>query len=171
MRVLRHVPVDETLGDTQVRYETQLVPGEAFWASKLVEQSSNWGGAATWHGEQALWAPNVFPTHADDSRAWASEDADGGIEHVTVSFSYPVRATSVLIVETFNPGAVMRVDDLTDGRATALWSGTASPATSSRIMRLDLAQPRTIDTLRIVLDTRRVSGWNELDAIGLIAAE
>lgn len=168
---LSHLSVDETLGDTQVHYETELVPGQAFWASQLVEQSSNWGGAADWHGEQALWAPNVFPLHADDTRAWASEDPDGGIEYVTVTFSTPVHAKSVLIVETFNPGAVMRVDDLTDGGATALWSGTASPASSSRIMRLDLAQPRTIDTLRVVLDTRRVSGWNELDAIGLIAAE
>jgi hypothetical protein len=54
----------------------------------------------------------------------------------------------------------------------ALWSGEV-PAKSgvSRILRLDLAERRPIAALRVVLDTRRVAGWNEIDAIGIVPAD
>ena len=39
---------------------------------------------------------------------------------------------------------------------------------TSRILSLELAETRPLSHVRIVLDTSRTAGWNEIDAIGLV---
>jgi hypothetical protein len=63
----------------------------------------------------------------------------------------------------------VRIDDLSNPEAAvALWAGTASATPSSRVLSLELAQPRTISRVRVVLQTNRVAGWNQIDAVGLV---
>jgi hypothetical protein len=38
------------------------------------------------------------------------------------------------------------------------------------VAEVTLPAPRSISAVRLVLDTRRVAGWNEVDAIGLVPA-
>lgn len=140
------------------------------WASALVDHSSEYSTSRNAAGD-VLGPPDVFPLSGDRDGAWASAATDGGEEWVTVRFPTPVRAAAIVWLETFNPGAVSRVDDVSDGGATTLWSG-AMPAPSGPVSapELTLPTPRVISAVRVVLDTRRVAGWNELDAIGLIPA-
>jgi len=108
-----------------------------------------------------------WPAHGDVAGAWASADPDGGPEWITVGFGAAVDASAVVVLETHLPGAVARIDDVTDpAAATALWEGTTEARDGSRALRIDLPAPRRIGRLRVVLDTRRVEGWNEIDAIG-----
>jgi serine/threonine-protein kinase len=140
------------------------------WASGLRAASSEYDAASS-AARQILGPPDVYPAHGDDARAWASEDPDGGPEHVHVVFP-PVRARAVVIVESFHPGAVARVDDLSSPAApVVLWEGRAAPHGAARVLTVQLVEPRTITELRVVLDTTRVPGWNELDAIGLLPAQ
>ena len=86
-------------------------------------------------------------------------------------FPQVVRASAVAIVETAGGGALVAVDDVSAGRAPArLWQGVTGPADGARVLSVELPTPRAIEAVRVVLDTRRVPGWNEIDAIGLVPA-
>jgi len=138
------------------------------WASAVIGFSSCYGDAS-WSGEQALGAPDVYPQHGDVAQAWATRERDQGWEWIAVRFPKPVATRAILLVETFNPGALARVDDLTDQqRPVELWKGETPGSTQSRVVRLELAEPRDMSAIRVVLDTHRQAGWNEIDAIGLV---
>ncbi len=140
------------------------------WASAMVDHSSEYSATRN-AASDVLGPPDVFPLSGDRDGAWASASTDGGEEWVTVRFPSPVRAASIVWLETFHPGAVSRVDDVSDGAATTLWSGAMpAPAEPVSAPELTLLTPRVITAVRVVLDTRRVAGWNEIDAIGLIPA-
>ncbi|KUK97528.1 MAG: hypothetical protein WCY97_09515 [Methanothrix sp.] len=42
------------------------------------------------------------------------------------------------------------------------------PATEARISTIEIDSDFASDRIRIILDTNRVSGWNEIDAVALI---
>ncbi len=161
-----------TVGGATLRYTTpvrEFLPlRDIEWAHSVVGYSTQYSTGANAAGT-ALHEPDVYPAYGDLPQAWASRATDGGTEWIEVRFLQQVLATSVLWAETFNPGAVVRVDDLTDPAApTVLWEGTAPAPTASSVMaEVTLPAPRWIRVVRIVLDTRRVAGWNEIDAIGL----
>lgn len=138
------------------------------WASAVTGFSSEYSSAAN-AASRVLGEPDVYPQYGDLPAAWASRATDAGEEWIEVRFAAPVTATSVLWAETLNPGAVVRVDDLTTPSApVVIWEGTEPPAgVGAVVAEVTLAAPRTISALRLVLDTRRVAGWNEIDAIGL----
>ncbi len=147
----------------------ELHQARIVWAGEAVAFSSQFAESRN-AAFQALGPPDVFPTHVDSPAAWASAGQDDGAEFLEVRFASPVLASAVVIVETLNPGALARVEDVTEGRpAAVLWEGMSRPYPSARVLAIDLAEPRAIDALRVILDTQRVSGWNELDAIGLQA--
>lgn len=167
--------VAQTLSGASLAYG--FVPPQALsarpiaWASAVLSRSSEYSSTRNAAGD-ALGPPDVYPRSGDLSGAWASSATDGGYEWITVRFATPVRASSVLWAETFNPGAVARVDDVSEGAPpTTLWEGNSgAPATAAAIGELRLPAPREINAVRLVLDTRRVAGWNEIDAIGLVPA-
>lgn len=150
-------------------------PGElrdpAFAWATGVELFSSQYKTTGWNADQALGIPDVYPRHADDSRAWAPAGQDDTLEWIVVRFDPPVRARSVVVVESFNPGAVARIDDFTNNAwPDPLWLGVSPPEQRSRVLVLPLTEPRVIGALRVVLETGRVAGWNEIDGIGLIRA-
>jgi hypothetical protein len=149
----------------------ELPYSRVVWASSVHGASSEYGSAG-WSAGQARGAPNVYPRHGDVTEAWATRAPDGGTEWIEVAFELPDPARGLVLVETFNPGAVVRVDDLSDrAHPVTLWRGTSKPTPGrARLLRLTFARPRTIERVRVVLDTRRVKGWNEIDAIGLLPA-
>lgn len=150
--------------------EISFASRNVVWASELVDRSSEYSTTRN-AASDVLGPPDVFPLGGDRDGAWASLATDGGEEWVTVRFPAPVRASSVVWLETFNPGAVSRIDDVSEGAAVTLWSGVMqAPTASVWALELNLPAPRMISAVRLVLDTRRVPGWNEIDAIGLIPA-
>jgi hypothetical protein len=168
---LRARPTVLVAGAT-VRHLT--LPPEAFavrgvaWASEVAGFSSEFS-AITNAAAGVRGAPDVYPQYGDIDGAWASLTTDAGEEWIEVRFEAPVTTTKVLWVETFNPGAVTRVDDVSDpGAPAVLWEGASPPQpAASAVAELTLPAPRTIRALRLVLDSPRVPGWNEIDAIGL----
>ncbi len=145
-----------------------LVAAHVQWASGASASSEY--ETNRWSAARATGEPNVFPRHGDDPQAWASHASDGGGEWLDVTWSSPVAATGLVVVETFNPGALARIDDLSGAQPVTLWQGTAAPSSSSRVLRVTLPDKREISRLRLVLDTSRVAGWNEIDAVGLLPA-
>jgi len=148
----------------------ELMARSVWWASEVIGFSSEYSSTAN-AAAGVRFAPDVYPRHGDMAAAWASSETDAGEEWIEVRFASPVSAVSVLWLETFNAGAVTRVDDVTDPAAPAvLWEGAPTRMAGSVVAEVLLPARRTIGAVRLVLDSRAVPGWNEIDAIGLVPA-
>jgi hypothetical protein len=75
------------------------------------------------------------------------------------------------IHETFNPGAVNRVTVFTaNGKEVEVWSGKdPTPVGSGRgVSKIPVKVDFKTEQVKIYLDSPRVRGWNEIDAVGLV---
>ena len=76
------------------------------------------------------------------------------------------------IHETYNPGAVSKVSAiLPDGREKVIWEGTETAETGIVERALKVPPGIRSDQIRIELDTARVPGWNEIDAVELVGRD
>jgi hypothetical protein len=123
---------------------------------------------ARWSAFQATGAPDTAVA-GDIGAAWASKQADMGEVWLELDFEVAVTPQSLRIRETYNPGAVARIEAVLDGGTReTLWEGRADVAAAPRWFEPALrTASRPVRTIRIVLDTDRVSGWNEIDAVEL----
>jgi hypothetical protein len=133
-------------------------------------EASSQYGETSYSAMQATGAPNV-PSASDNPLAWTPENSDEGEATLTVSFEHAVTPTGVRIFETYNPGAVVRIEafDLDEEEWVVLWEGQELTNDEMRVFspELDEVEFQT-NQLRITLDTEAVSGWNEIDAVELI---
>jgi hypothetical protein len=141
------------------------------------EASSYYGGDTSpkprYGAIQATGAPDV-PTHSDNPLSWAPKSADSAApEWITLTYATPVHATAVKVRQSAAPGAIAKVELIEpSGTAHVLWEGIDSVAyPRNSIGWLVREGPRTdyvVDRIRITLQTSRVWGWNELDAVQLV---
>jgi hypothetical protein len=131
------------------------------------------GTPRQWGPEQATGAPDTWPNSGDLTTAWASATPDGQREWLELTYKTAVRPAAVLVYETYNPGAVDRVTGY-DGKGTEveLWSGAdPTPAGSEKGISVIPVHPDfDLTKIRIYLDSPKVPGWNEIDAVGLLDA-
>jgi hypothetical protein len=122
-----------------------------------------------WSAKQMVGEPDT-PIDGDLGTAWASKGEDMGEVWVELDYERAVRADAVRVVETHNPGAVAKVlGKAPDGTWDVLWEGTERPGAAPWVSELALgARSYATATIRIVLDTNRVPGWNEVDAVELV---
>ncbi len=106
----------------------------------------------------------------DIRTAWATKGQDDGAEWLELTYKQAVHPAGVRIRETYNPGAVVRVD-ARDAKGTwhKLWEGKDPTKAAPGWFDVPIRQPTwTCRTLRITLNTSAVTGWNEIDAVELI---
>ncbi|MBI5362876.1 MAG: hypothetical protein HZA53_06830 [Planctomycetes bacterium] len=121
-----------------------------------------------WSATQATGAPNADPKR-DDPHAWAPLDPEMGVQWLQLEYAAADRITGVNAHETCAPGAIseLRARD-TGGTWHVLWSGSANSGGSGPLeIRFAPTTFRT-QTLRLVLDTNRTEGWNEIDAVEVL---
>jgi hypothetical protein len=123
-----------------------------------------------WSAVQAIGEPDA-EAGMDDPLTWVAEEAESGLQTLTLSYEWPVVPYAVNIYENLNPGAVVSVAAyaLEDDVWVTLWEGIAdTEGMSSAVFSPPLAEADfTTDAIRIELDTDAVSGWNEIDAVEL----
>jgi len=120
-----------------------------------------------WHAMKATGAPDADPKR-DDPNAWASASGDMGSQWLELTYANPMRASGVRIYEVNMPGAVAEIKAKgPNGEWDTLWSGTASGNGSPLVLEWPLTSYE-VKTIRLVLDTNRTPGWNEIDAVELI---
>ena len=159
--------------------QNELPPG--YW----VYLAPNWyifqddvsGGGSTpavprqWGPEQATGAPDTWPRSGDIGTAWASKTPDGQEEWLQLSYASPIRPTAILVYETYNPGALTKITAIgEDGRETELWKGSDPTALESGkgISVVPVHPESEVKCIKLYLDSVRVAGWNEIDAVGLV---
>ena len=131
------------------------------WASEATASSEYTD--SDWSASQAVGPPDS--PEGDARTAWAAKEADGGLEWLRLKFVVPVQARRLRIHENLGPGGIVQVEAVgEDGRGRPLWEGT-DPALPWFEIEL---RGEVVRELRIVIDTRRHAGWEEIDAVELI---
>lgn len=124
-----------------------------------------------WSPEQATGAPDTAEA-GDLPTAWASMHPDAGPEWLLVEFAKPVEVSEVRIRETFNPGAIAKVESISpDNQGSTIWEGKAQPSQAPSEMVVKPKDAVVSNKIKIHLDTTRVQGWNEIDAVELIGKD
>ena len=140
------------------------------WASSVRGVSTQYT-ADQWSANRVLGAPDVFPAHGDNVNAWASLGADDREEWIEVAFAQPTHASAVEVYETFNPGAVSAIELVTASgkRFTAYEAVPGGRGPVANKLRAELGcTSEAIAAVKVTLASPRVTGWNELDASGLV---
>ena len=172
-------PADDgtlTLADPSSGTKVSLSPDEARNLSTNLLAAATAIGAShprgpSWSPGQAAGPPDTTE-HADSTSAWAPASQNGGREWLKVSFPKSVEISEINIHESYNPGAVARVVALLpNGRERTLWEGAASADSALIEHSIPVPKGTRSDTIRIELDTSRVPGWNEIDAVELVGSD
>ncbi|MCA9039182.1 MAG: hypothetical protein KDA65_02415 [Planctomycetaceae bacterium] len=152
---------------------------------------------ADWSAAQATGAPDTF-RYGDEVTAWASRTPDSQDEWLRLTYEPAVeQPVMILIFETYNPGAVIEVNaappakqfkavrggstiiavpaypitdvDSEEGR---IWSGDSQELPRGiNVKSIPLQTSYPIETLKLTLASKRVNGWNEIDAVGILDAQ
>jgi len=146
------------------------------WAV-AAEASSYYGGDTSpkprYGAIQATGAPNV-PTYSDNALSWTTRSGDSPTpEWITLTYATPIHATAVKIRQSAAPGVVAKIELIEpSGAAHVLWEGIDNMAYSRNAIAWFVRElPRTdfvVNGVRITLQTNRVWGWNEIDAVQLV---
>jgi hypothetical protein len=127
----------------------------------------------------AIGAPDVDV--CDDSMsAWTTSQPNDGFHHLELKYYDKVYPKTIRIHETFNPGAIDRIELLNnneyitvwdskpyDYRKCPMWFETSFNGEFKENITMDMLNFKT-DTVKITIDTNKIDGWNEIDAVELI---
>lgn len=128
-------------------------------------------GRRSWGPEQAAGEPDTFQA-GDIPTAWASLEQDGGEEWLKLDYETAVDIAEVRVRETHNPGAISKVTAfLANGTEVTLWEGVEPPAGAPVEMSFQVPASVNAKSVKVYLDTTRVPGWNEIDAVELIGRD
>ncbi len=124
------------------------------------------------HPLQATGAPNVDDPSKDDVRAWATQQSDSGHEWLEVMFARAMRASAIHVHETHRAGAVAEVITIDEtGTRRRVWQGVDPTAGSGVFVVPMTVTEYRVKGVRVVLDTRRVASFNEVDAVELVGPD
>jgi hypothetical protein len=124
-----------------------------------------------WGPEQVAGEPDTFQA-GDISTAWASREQNAGEEWLKLDYENPVEISEVRVRETYNPGAISKITALLpNGGEVTLWEGVEPQAVAPVEMSFQVASGVNARSVKVYLDTSRVPGWNEIDAVELIGRD
>lgn len=148
--------------DVPAGYRVYVAPYWYIWRDQRHEKRP-------WGPEQIIGEPDS-PQPGDQPTAWASKGKDDQDEWLMLEYPAPIAANGIKIYETYNPGSINKITAFgLDGREEEQWAGQDNPPADAVFVN-QKNFPRTFKTNRIklYLDSKRVPGWNEIDAVGLI---
>jgi hypothetical protein len=122
---------------------------------------------------EATGPPNVTQA-GDSSSAWCPATMNGGAEWLLLDYDEAVVPTAIVVHENYTPGAIVRVTHVPLlGKETTLWEGSYVPASGAAGAVSTLPVTSSIKTGRIKVhfDTTNATGWEEIDAVGLVDAK
>jgi outer membrane protein OmpA-like peptidoglycan-associated protein len=147
---------------------------EVQWATRILGYSSEYRPGQFGHAfraKQILGEPSKLPDFGNSPCAWSPAESDGsGEEWIKVGFEKPVVLKQIAVAENFNPGSVARIYAYNDaGKEFLIFDGKAGPITERGRMLRVFPEKKDIlaNAVKIVLQPSKVSGFNQIDAIGI----
>lgn len=166
------VPAEETT-EGRVNELERVMHAQAALIEELrekidtIEQKKN---ATAWSALQVIGAPDS--PAGDRPTAWAPATQDGGSEWLLTEFSKPVEVAQIIVSENCGPGAITRITAINDsGAEVPLWQGEAPKVAAPSNTPFAAAANVTARRVKIYLDTAKVPGWNEIDAVQLVGRD
>lgn len=157
-------------GGRRVRMPGGLVPQDTIELEGGLETTAR-NAKRSWGPEQAAGEPDTHQA-GDISTAWAPREQDGGEEWLKLDYEIPVDIAEVRVRETHNPGAISKVTAFTaNGTEVTLWEGTEPPSQAPVEMSFQVPNSVNAKSVKVYLDTKRIPGWNEIDAVELIGRD
>jgi hypothetical protein len=126
----------------------------------------------SWGPEQVLGSPNTHEA-GDIPTAWAQQASQGtGEEWLHVNYDRAVDLSEIRVRETYNPGAISKLAAIMpDGQEVVIWEGVTPPAQAPIDTSFSAPAGLQAKSVKIYLDRTRVPGWNEIDAVELVARD
>lgn len=135
-----------------------------------VELTQQKAAAPAWSAMQAVGAPDSAA--GDQRTAWASATADGGEEWLLVDFARAVQPATIIVRENCAPGAITRIAAVSEtGNEILVWQGEAPQLGAVSDTPFPAMRPIMTSKVKIYLDTSKVAGWNEIDAVQVIGRD
>lgn len=129
------------------------------------------GSVASWSQLQATGAPDT-PQAGDIRTAWAPRLQDAGEEWLQLRYGAETEIAQINIHETYNPGAISKVAALLpDGSEKVIWEGVAPAGDGAVETSIPVPAGTTSRQIKVYLDTSRVAGWNEIDAVEMVGTD
>lgn len=148
---------------------------KTFWASRVIAFSSEYADKETTKENraiQALGRPDKLPQIGSSTCAWQPLTQDNPEEEfLIVGFDTIMTIRQVAIAENFGQGCIIRVEAFDElDNLKLLWSNKNAPTTEVGKMH-NILLPKSsvfkVRAIKIILNTDRVKGWNQIDAIGI----
>jgi hypothetical protein len=153
---------EQILADSKGQWAVNADASSTYAADKL----------SGWSPVKMTGEPDV-DNYGDNGNAWASKEADKGIEWVKLTFKKPVNATEIRIRQTYGPGAVIKIELIDEkGKSNTVWEGVdKTKYEPNKIKYFNVSFEKTAyktKAVKITLATNSVEGWNEIDAVQLV---
>lgn len=153
----------------------QLSAQRVQWAGKVVSKSSEYG-EKRYSASQILGEPNVLPNFRDSPCAWSPfREQSRTDEFIEVGFKKKMRIRQVAIAESHNPGAISKILLIdTNGETHQVYENAMTKPIAERGRMLRAMFPLTtysVSSVKIILNTIGLPGWNHIDAIGISDSE
>lgn len=151
---------------------------EVQWASSVTGFSSEFNNLSKPKGfkaSQVLGAPSVMKDFGRTPCAWSPGEPQSDEEQwIAVSFTRAIKIKQVIVSEVNNPGAIVKVTAFdTEGKSHELYTNDdPKPIVDiGRLftVKLDKTTNYRVKSIEIRLNTGKVFGWNQIDAIGISA--
>ena len=124
-----------------------------------------------WSAGQVVGEPDTLAA-GDQRSAWAPATPDGGMEWLQVGYENAVEIAQVRVRETCGAGCIAKVAAvLENGTEVIIWQGRESAGGGIVDAPFNAPPGLTASGVRVYLDTSRVPGWNEIDAVELIGRD
>ena len=95
-----------------------------------------------------------------------------GLESLQLAHDTPVEIAEARVRETFSLGPATEVSAIADdGHEVRLWEGDDPTATALADLAISTDRAIMAAAIKVYLDTRHRSGWNEVDGAALIARD
>lgn len=146
------------------------------WAETVLGVSSEYKVSHTsqqYRASQVLGKPNKLPDHGPSFVAWSPAEKDNpNGEWIRVGYANPVQIQQIAIAENYNPGSIQKVYVYdTRGKMRQVYNNDKPRPLKkkARMLRILFKKPTSykVKSIKVVLNTEAVSGWNHIDAIGI----
>ena len=139
-----------------------------YWASEVLDFSSELS-SYEYSAEQILGKPNALPQGGDNPNAWMPAKPNK-LEFISVAFDKAIRIEQIVIAESYNPSMLYEIY-LYNKNGNEFLVHTFEPRPidlKSRLLRINIEKTKyKVESLRIIVDGRKVPGYAGIDAIGV----
>lgn len=149
---------------------------EVRWACKVVETNEKSRGPAYYSPDMVLGIPKTYPAYGAVAAAnnWIIGYNSSGYKttdvYLKVAFCDPIIGQQIVIVESFNPGAITSVTIFEEsGKESKVYSSAYKPiAEKGRVLAIPIKKTKSpIVALAITASNTDATNWNYIDAIGV----